>query len=328
MVALTSRCKIGGRSACAAPSARHTSCATNAPSPGGGGPSGAIALQQRPQIAAVDQLHDDGVLAARFDDVEHLRDVRVRQLRRQPRLVEQRRAQLVVGEPLGQEPLERDRAREPVRAAMHGAPDFGASAAAEPRRKLELAEHSTAHRVEYSTGRMVGRLIVLLLARREHASRTRLPSQEELARSHFVAGEEEYARGRWRDALHEFQLGYALSPRPEFLINFAQVYRKLGDYDAAARECQRYLATAPPSELAAQAQKLLGQIQRRAGQGSAIDDDDAAGRRAFADEAARVSAAASRRRPSSRRRRLRRRKRGASGSRRSSSAASSSPAPP
>ncbi len=85
-------------------------------------------------------------------------------------------------------------------------------------------------------------------------------SQEELARSHFVAGEEEYARGRWREALHEFELGYALSPRPEFLINFAQVRRKLGEYDAAEQECRRYLATAPPPQLAAQAQRLLEQI--------------------------------------------------------------------
>ena len=107
---------------------------------------------------------------------------------------------------------------------------------------------------------MTGRLIVLVLALAAplaHAA----PSQEELARSHFVAGEEEYARGRWQDALHEFQLGYALSPRPEFLINFAQVYRKLGDYEAAERECQRYLATAPPSELQAQAERLLQQIR-------------------------------------------------------------------
>lgn len=107
---------------------------------------------------------------------------------------------------------------------------------------------------------MTGRLIVLVLALAAplaHAA----PSQEELARSHFVAGEEEYARGRWQDALHEFQLGYALSPRPEFLINFAQVYRKLGDYEAAERECRRYLATAPPSELQAQAERLLQQIR-------------------------------------------------------------------
>ena len=87
------------------------------------------------------------------------------------------------------------------------------------------------------------------------------PSQEELARSHFVAGEQEYARGRWREALHEFEAGYALSPRPEFLINFAQVHRKLGDYDAAERECRQYLATAPPPQLASQAQRLLGQIE-------------------------------------------------------------------
>jgi tetratricopeptide (TPR) repeat protein len=86
-------------------------------------------------------------------------------------------------------------------------------------------------------------------------------SQEELARSHFVAGEAEYARGRWREALREFEIGYALSPRPEFLINFAQVRRKLGEYDAAERECRRYLATAPPPELAAQAQRLLQQIE-------------------------------------------------------------------
>ncbi len=93
------------------------------------------------------------------------------------------------------------------------------------------------------------------------AARAETPSQEELARSHFVAGEEEYARGRWREALHEFELGYALSPRPEFLINFAQVYRKLGDFDAAERECERYLATAPPPELAQQAERLLLQIR-------------------------------------------------------------------
>jgi tetratricopeptide (TPR) repeat protein len=102
-------------------------------------------------------------------------------------------------------------------------------------------------------------LALALVARAPAASAA--PSQEELARSHYHAGEEEYARGRWREALHEFQLGYALSPRPEFLINFAQVYRKLGDFDAAERECERYLATAPPSDLAQQAERLLQQIR-------------------------------------------------------------------
>src|SRR6185437_13885876 len=105
-----------------------------------------------------------------------------------------------------------------------------------------------------STGEMAARPLVLamLMAAAFFAAggaARATPSQEELARTHFVAGEEEYARGRWREALKEFEAGYALSPRPEFLINFAQAHRKLGEYDAAERECRQYLATAPPAQL-------------------------------------------------------------------------------
>ena len=84
---------------------------------------------------------------------------------------------------------------------------------------------------------------------------------EEQARAHFRAGQTEYARGRYRAALDEFQLGYALSPRPEFLINFAQAYRKLGEFERAIVECERFLATAPPEPLASEAQRLLGQLR-------------------------------------------------------------------
>src|SRR3954462_2163490 len=87
------------------------------------------------------------------------------------------------------------------------------------------------------------------------------PSQEEQARDHFAAGQREYQMGRYSEALHQFELGYALSPRPEFLINFAQVYRKLGDYDRAIAECERYLATAPPSSMAAEAERLLARVR-------------------------------------------------------------------
>ena len=103
--------------------------------------------QQRAQLAAVDELHHDGVLAAGLDDVEHLRDVGVRQPRGQARLVEERGAQLGVGEPLGQEPLERHRAGKAVGATLHGTPDLGAAAAAEARQKLELAESRASCRV-------------------------------------------------------------------------------------------------------------------------------------------------------------------------------------
>jgi hypothetical protein len=102
---------------------------------------------------------------------------------------------------------------------------------------------------------------VFLLVAMGTSGRAQPPSQEDLARSHYRAGEEEYARGRWREALHEFELGYALSPRPEFLINFAQVYRKLGEHERAIAECERFLATAPEDALALQARRLLEQLR-------------------------------------------------------------------
>lgn len=101
-------------------------------------------------------------------------------------------------------------------------------------------------------------LALLLVAA---AAQATPPTQESLARTHYAAGEQEYARGRWREALREFQAGYELSPRPEFLINFAQVYRKLGDYERAIAECERFLATAPAAPLAAQAHRLLSQLR-------------------------------------------------------------------
>jgi tetratricopeptide (TPR) repeat protein len=86
-------------------------------------------------------------------------------------------------------------------------------------------------------------------------------SQEEQARQHFVVGQEEYERGHYGEALRQFELGYALSPRPEFLLNFAQAHRKLGDYDRAIVECERFLATAPGAALASSAERLLGQLR-------------------------------------------------------------------
>jgi hypothetical protein len=103
---------------------------------------------------------------------------------------------------------------------------------------------------------------VLLVA----GSAVAAPSQEEQARDHFAAGQREYQAGHWADALHQFELGYALSPRPEFLINFAQALRKLGDYDRAIVECERYLATAPPSPMAAEAHRLLARIREERAQ--------------------------------------------------------------
>jgi tetratricopeptide (TPR) repeat protein len=77
------------------------------------------------------------------------------------------------------------------------------------------------------------------------------------ARAHFQAGQRAYGEARFDEALREFEAGYALSPRPEFLLNFAQTDRKLGRTDEAIEQCQRFLAAAPDSPLAPEARHLL-----------------------------------------------------------------------
>ena len=64
----------------------------------------------------------------------------------------------------------------------------------------------------------------------------------ERARLHYQAGEKLYLLGRYPDALREFRDGYALEPRPEFLINLGQVHRKLGNRAAAVAMFEQFLA--------------------------------------------------------------------------------------
>lgn len=87
------------------------------------------------------------------------------------------------------------------------------------------------------------------------------PSQEDQARAHFLAGQADYSAGRYEEALHEFEVGYALAPRPEFLVNFAQTDRKLGRYQAAVVHLEQYLATGPAPALADEARRLLNAVR-------------------------------------------------------------------
>jgi tetratricopeptide (TPR) repeat protein len=102
------------------------------------------------------------------------------------------------------------------------------------------------------------------------------------ARAHFADGEARYREGRWSDALTEFRAGYALDPRPEFLINIAQTERRLGLLDEALASCERFLARAPESPLVGQVQQLMKELRSErtaaraeaaAAQGRAFYDD-------------------------------------------------------
>ena len=65
------------------------------------------------------------------------------------------------------------------------------------------------------------------------------------AQTHFRAGKTLYDLGKFTDAIREFAAGYALAPRPEFLLNLAQAYRRSGELEQAKEMFERYLEKAP-----------------------------------------------------------------------------------
>lgn len=90
---------------------------------------------------------------------------------------------------------------------------------------------------------------------------TQPPSRVEAAHAHFLLGEASYRAARWQAALTEFRAGYALDPRPEFLLNMAQTERRLGQYQAALTDCQRFLAQATDSRLDGQVRQLMAELR-------------------------------------------------------------------
>jgi hypothetical protein len=64
--------------------------------------------------------------------------------------------------------------------------------------------------------------------------------------------------------VREFAAGYQLAPRPQFLLNLGQCYRKLDDLGKAREMYQRYLREAPATDAErAQAQQVLVEIDRQ-----------------------------------------------------------------
>jgi tetratricopeptide (TPR) repeat protein len=68
---------------------------------------------------------------------------------------------------------------------------------------------------------------------------------EARARKHYTAGKTLYELGNYTDAVRELLVGYALVPKPQFLLNIGQCYRKLGDLPKAREMYAKFLADAP-----------------------------------------------------------------------------------
>jgi tetratricopeptide (TPR) repeat protein len=84
------------------------------------------------------------------------------------------------------------------------------------------------------------------------------------ARTHFEAGRALYQLGNYNEALREFGAGYQLAPRPQFLLNLGQCYRKLDDLANARSMYQRYLHDAPASDPErTQAEQILVEIEKQ-----------------------------------------------------------------
>ena len=92
--------------------------------------------------------------------------------------------------------------------------------------------------------------VVLLTAGSAWAQTQSRPAGDDLARArtHFEAGRALFHLGNYTESVREFAAGYQLAPRPLFLFNLGQCYRKLDDLTKAREMYQRYLRDAPPSD--------------------------------------------------------------------------------
>jgi tetratricopeptide (TPR) repeat protein len=90
------------------------------------------------------------------------------------------------------------------------------------------------------------------------------------AREHFKAGEKAYKAGEFERARTEFEAGYALVPRPGFLLNMAHTERRLGRLRGARSLYKRYLLADPESR---QRDEVLGFVKQL---DSAIADEEKA----------------------------------------------------
>lgn len=90
------------------------------------------------------------------------------------------------------------------------------------------------------------------------------PQQPDPARARqlYQVGRQRFQAGDLEQAIDAFQKGYALDPRPEFLLNLAQSYRALGRRAEAIAHFERFIAAAPDHPLRPAAEKTLAELRR------------------------------------------------------------------
>ncbi len=87
-------------------------------------------------------------------------------------------------------------------------------------------------------------MTLTLLSLASLASAQPVESDDEQARSHFLAARSYYEQARYEDAAREFEEAYRLSSRAALLVNLSMAYERSGDLPHAADALERYLAEA------------------------------------------------------------------------------------
>jgi tetratricopeptide (TPR) repeat protein len=67
------------------------------------------------------------------------------------------------------------------------------------------------------------------------------------ARRHFLAGKRAFEARRYSVALKEFEAGYAIYPRPGFLLNMGHAARRMGQLKRARDYYLKFLESDPPA---------------------------------------------------------------------------------
>jgi tetratricopeptide (TPR) repeat protein len=97
---------------------------------------------------------------------------------------------------------------------------------------------------------------------------------ESEARRHFVRGKQLYDQRKYHEAAEEFENGYAIFPKPGFLINIGHCYRRTGDLKKARRYYQLFLDKDSSSPQREEVQAYIKTLEETlADQGETVGDD-------------------------------------------------------
>ena len=83
------------------------------------------------------------------------------------------------------------------------------------------------------------------------------------ARRHFLQGKRAFEAKRYSVALKEFEAGYAIVPRPGFLLNMGHAARRMGELKRARDYYLKFLESDPPAPERRATIALVVQIDRQ-----------------------------------------------------------------